>query len=102
VLLLFSTVGHGGPEWCLRKPQVDEWQAAYPNLDVLAECRKALTWLNANPGRRKTVRGMPTFLVGWCNRAVDRRGGAHSGPASKSAGNAGSLSGWASRGGGQP
>lgn len=71
VLLLFPTVGQGGTEWRLRKPQVDEWQAAYPNLDVLAECRKALAWLNANPGRRKTARGMPRFLVTWCSRAVD-------------------------------
>jgi hypothetical protein len=71
VLLEFPTVGPGGSAWRLRRVQVDEWQTAFPNLDVLAECRKALVWVAANPGRRKTGRGMPKFLVGWCSRAVD-------------------------------
>lgn len=71
VLGVFPTVGQGGTVWRLRRAQVDEWQAAFPNLDVLAECRKALAWINANPGRRKTVRGMPKFLVSWLSRAVD-------------------------------
>lgn len=101
VLLLFPTVGQGGPEWRLRRVQIEEWAATYPNLDVLAECRKALAWLNANPGRRKTTRGMPTFLVSWLNRSVDRRGGVSAGPAAKSAGNVEAGRRFVARGGGQ-
>lgn len=71
VLLVFPTIGTAGDSWRLRQAQVDEWQGAYPVLDVLSECRKALSWLNANPGRKKTVRGMPKFLNGWLSRAVD-------------------------------
>ena len=77
ILLEFPTVGKDGTIWCLRRAQAEEWEAAYPNLDVLAECRKALAWLNANPGRRKTVRGMPKFLVLWFSRAVDSGRGSH-------------------------
>lgn len=56
--------------WPLTCSQVDTWQERYPNLDVLAECRKALSWLEAKQ-RLKTAAGMARFLVGWLNRAVD-------------------------------
>lgn len=71
VLLIFPTVGPEGQEWRLRRVQVDEWQTAYPNVDVQAECRRALSWVRANPGRRKTVKGMAKFLNGWLSRSVD-------------------------------
>lgn len=70
-VLVYPTVGKGGTSWFLTDRHAAEWQALYPHLDVMAECRKALSWLNANPGRRKTVRGMPAFLVNWLNRATD-------------------------------
>lgn len=73
-LLTFPTAGK--PEtWHLRHPQVAEWQALYEGLDVLSECRKALAWVLSLQGRKKTAGGMPKFLVGWLNRATDRRGG---------------------------
>lgn len=74
VMLTFPVVGVDGGEWALRQSQVDEWKTLFPGLDVLAECRHALAWVLANPGRRKTARGMRKFLAGWCMRTVDRRG----------------------------
>lgn len=76
VLLEFPTVGTGGNTWDLTESQVAEWTPLFPALDVLAESRKALAWVQANPGRRKTTRGMPAFLVRWLTRAVDGGGGA--------------------------
>lgn len=67
----YPTIGPDGPSWRLRRVQVDEWRATYPGVDVLAECRRALAWVKANPGRRKTAKGMPKFLVSWLSRAVD-------------------------------
>lgn len=58
-------------EWHLSEAQVAAWRLAYPSLDVLGECRKALAWVEACPERRKTARGMTRFLVGWLNRAQD-------------------------------
>ena len=58
--------------WDLKLGQVQYWRHTYPNVDVLAECRKALAWVNANGDRKKTAKGMPRFLVNWLNRAVDR------------------------------
>jgi hypothetical protein len=76
VVLTFPVVGDKArPEWRLRGRQVDEWRQLYPNVDVFGECRKALAWVRANPGRRKTSRGMPAFLVNWLGRTVDRQNG---------------------------
>lgn len=67
----FKTVGK--PEsWILTTGRIDEWQAAYPNLDVRSQCRMALAWLDANPIKRKTASGMPRFLVNWLNNATNR------------------------------
>ena len=79
VVLEYPTVGKVD-SWQLSEAQVAEWATLYPGLDVLAECRKAMAWIKANPGRRKTARGMPRFLTNWLNRATDspRRGSADS------------------------
>lgn len=69
--LTFPTVGHGSGGWGLDPAMVAEWQRLYPHLDVLRECRKALAWILANPGRRKTASGMPRFLVNWFNRETN-------------------------------
>lgn len=62
-------------EWTLSKAQVAEWAELYPGTDVEGECRKALAWLRANKGRRKTAKGMPRCLVNWLGRANDRGSG---------------------------
>ena len=69
-LYVFPTVGHSH-EWLLLPDQVDDWQRLFPNLDILAECGHALAWVQANPTKRKTCRGMPKFLVAWLTRATD-------------------------------
>lgn len=46
----------------------------YPNHDVLACLREAVAWLEANPKRRKTERGMRRFLAAWCARTPPVRG----------------------------
>jgi len=71
-LLTFPTVGTGGSAWALTEAQVATWQALYPGTPILAAAQKALAWIEANPGRRKTASGMPRFLVNWLNREVDR------------------------------
>lgn len=73
---VFPVVGKGGPSWTLSEAQVASWRELYPTIDVLREVRKALAWCAANPGRRKTAKGMPAFLVNWLNKATnDTRGG---------------------------
>lgn len=71
--LAFVVVGEP-PSWMLSSEQVVKWQEAYPSLDVAGECQRARAWLDANPTRRKTHKGMAGFLVNWMNRTVDRGG----------------------------
>jgi hypothetical protein len=73
--LEFPVVGQQGVTWQLSEAQVAEWATLFPNLSIPVEMRKALAWVRANPGRRKTGRGMAKFLVGWLTRATDGRHG---------------------------
>ena len=69
-LLVFPTVGQSST-WGLSSVQVAEWQALFPNVDVMHEMRKAVAWCHANPVKRKTAKGMPRCLVSWLSGAVD-------------------------------
>lgn len=71
VALRFPVVGGEQSEWALTADMVAEWQATYTGLDVMAQCRRALTWVKANPGNRKTASGMPRFLVNWLARETN-------------------------------
>jgi len=68
--------------WHLTRKILDEFASAYPSLDVMGECRKALLWLNASPDRRKTARGMMRFLANWLARAQERARPSRDSPAS--------------------
>ena len=60
------------PSWGLAGEQIERWRVAFPGLDVLGEVRKAEAWLQANPGRWKSPRGIERFLFSWLERANDR------------------------------
>lgn len=61
--------------WHLTQAILDQLKFAHPSLDVLGECRKALLWVSADAGRKKTAKGMLRFLAGWMSRAQDRGAG---------------------------
>lgn len=71
-VLLFPCVGKGPKEWALTAAKLAEYQDAFPGVDALAECRKALQWCRDNPRNRKTAAGMPRFLTNWLSRAQDK------------------------------
>jgi hypothetical protein len=71
-ILTFPTTGPVR-SWELTEAQIAEWVRLFPNLDVMAECRKALAWIAANPTKQKTARGMPAFIVRWLSNTTDRR-----------------------------
>lgn len=74
--LEFPVVGAEGQSWSLSEAQVADWMKLFPGLDVRQDLRNALAWVLANPGRRKTGRGMARFLVSWLTRTNDRGHGA--------------------------
>ena len=52
--------------------QVQRWQALYPAVDVMQSLRSMAGWLEANPTRRKTKRGMLKFVNNWLQRDQDK------------------------------
>ena len=66
-------------EYPIDQPQIDQWQGAFPAVDVLQELRTAREWCLAHPTRCKTRRGVKAFCVSWLSRAQDRAKGNGSG-----------------------
>ena len=51
---------------------IQQWKQAYPTLDVDQQLRNMVLWCQENPRKRKTERGVRTFIVGWLNRQSER------------------------------
>lgn len=54
--------------WALVQTHIDELTQTFPAVDVPGECRKALTWVRANPLNKKTADRMGDFLFRWMKR----------------------------------
>lgn len=74
VLLVMPCTGAGGRTWNVTRGYLDGLRDTYPGIDLMAECRKAKAWLDANPRRLKTYSGMKAFLTSWFSRAQNRLG----------------------------
>ena len=55
--------------WRPRAVNLEDWYARFPRLDLNAEFTKMRGWLNDNPGKRKSNRGMSAFIGRWLTRA---------------------------------
>ncbi len=54
--------------------KIETWAAAYPAVDVKQELLKMRSWLESNPQRRKTRRGITRFIDSWLSKEQDRGG----------------------------
>ena len=63
-----------GTDWQPTDEQILSWQHAFPEVDVFAELNVMATWLEANPSRAKTVKGMSRFCQSWLSRANQKGG----------------------------
>lgn len=50
------------------------WKDTYPAVDVVTELRRMIAWLDSNPVKRKTRRGVVRFINSWLARTQDRGG----------------------------
>lgn len=73
---LYALPLNDGSEYGFTEKDVDSYRSLYPAVDIDQEFRKMLGWLNANPGKRKTRRGIRNFVNNWLSREQDK-GGAH-------------------------
>lgn len=58
-----------GSEHLPTPQEVAEWSAAFPLVQVPQAMRQMTAWLKANPGKRKTRRGINKFIVNWLGGA---------------------------------
>lgn len=65
-----------GTEYPVPEGQCREWEGLYPAVDVMQQLRQMKAWLDANPTRRKTKRGINGFIVRWLSKEQDRGGAA--------------------------
>lgn len=54
--------------------KVEQWRSAFPAVNVEQELQRMISWLEANPKRKKTGQGIEKFIVSWLGRAQDGGG----------------------------
>lgn len=50
------------------------WRETYPAVDIEQELRRMIAWLDSNPTKRKTRRGIERFINNWLARTQDSGG----------------------------
>ena len=73
-----------GTEYPILQADVDKWAGLYPAVDVTQELRNMWGWLDANPTKLKTKKGVRRFINSWLSREQDKGGSAPRGNQKKS------------------
>ena len=55
-------------------PNIEMWKEAFPAVDVEGELFRMNAWLNSNPTKRKTRRGINRFINTWLSKVQDKGG----------------------------
>lgn len=63
-----------GTEYPISQAMVNDWQTTYGAVNVMQELREMRVWSQANPSRRKTHRGIASFIVRWLSGEQDKGG----------------------------
>lgn len=63
-----------GTDYDVPLSKIEKWAAAYPAVDVRQQLQIMIAWLDANPKRRKTKKGIDRFINTWLSREQDRGG----------------------------
>ena len=63
-----------GSEYGVSQSDIDEWQEAFPNVDVMQQLLAMKLWCKDNPKKRKTKNGIRRFVTSWLDREQNRGG----------------------------
>lgn len=69
--VLITFVLNDKSEYPITQTKVDEWQSLFPAVDIMEQLRKAKSWCIDNPTRRKTKRGILSFINRWLCKEQD-------------------------------
>lgn len=61
-----------GTSYAVTWEELDHWRVRFPGLDINQQFRSMIAWLEVNPERRKTQRGIGRFIVSWLSRRADK------------------------------
>ena len=56
----------------VNQAQINHWSELYPAVDIKQELLKMKGWLESNPKKRKTSRGINAFITAWLSKAQDK------------------------------
>ena len=59
-------------QYPIYQSDIDMWQGLYLSVDVLQQLRAMVGWLDANPTRRKTKKGIKRFVANWLDREQNK------------------------------
>ena len=65
----YSLPCEDGTEYVYPEKYLFAARKAYPLVDITSQFPRARAWLEANPAKKKTRKGMTRFLNGWLSRA---------------------------------
>ena len=57
-----------GKEWRPSEKELLQWSTSYPDTELQGELRRMEDWFQKHPDRRKTERGMHTFVKVWLDQ----------------------------------
>ena len=66
-----------GTMYPISQEQCQEWAGLYPAVDVIQQLRQMRGWLDSNPQKRKTKRGIKAFCTRWLCKEQDKGGSHH-------------------------
>ena len=73
-----SILLNDGTEYPVSQEQCQEWAGVYPAVDVIQQLREMREWCLNNPAKRKTAKGVRSFITRWLAKEQDRGGQKHS------------------------
>ena len=65
---------NNGKEFPVTQEKIDEFSGLYPAVDVMQQLRAMRGWLINNPDKRKTDRGINSFMNRWLSKEQDKGG----------------------------
>ena len=72
---VISLILNDKTEYPIYQCDIDGWSECYPAVDIMQELRKMKGWCTDNPSRRKTKRGIRSFISRWLAKEQDKGGG---------------------------
>ena len=69
-----------GETYSVYRDDVEKWQSLYPSVNIEQQIRNMIGWLEGNPQRKKTLKGMPRFIHNWLSKEQNRGGQAFAKP----------------------